>query len=296
MKNFFLFPLLIFCQIVSAQTIHSQEPVSGHYKALQEFSPLPNSQYAWMDTIQYPPKEFGSSLTYVLVKPFYLSEHQVAALTNSVRPPANSSDQTRQELAYLLKLQASRTAEQIKRVSFLANIGYWPSINLVPSHPDYQENLDNLFFEGKEVNGSWCNAQNFPAIAKILQGAMQDMRVMEFTVKYTYFRPRPYHLEKKMESLDRIGSPSFASGHTLWAFIQAYIWSEIIPEKRSNFISLAEEIRQSREIMGIHYPSDNEAARQITHRMLTYYMKNPAFVKALQAAKAEWHTVSKKYF
>lgn len=294
MKNFFLIFLLIFCQIVNAQTIHSQEPVSGHYKTLQEFSPLPNSQYAWMDTIQYPPKEYGNSLTYVLVKPFYLSEQQVKALTNSVRPPANSSDQTRQELAYLLKLQTSRTPDQIKRVSFLANIGYWPSINLVPSHPDYQGNLDNLFFEGKEINGNWCNAQNFPSITKVLAGAMQDMRVMEFTIKYTYFRPRPYHLEKKMESLDRIGSPSFASGHTLWAFIQSYIWSEIIPEKRSNFISLAEEIRQSREIMGIHYPSDNEAARQITHRMLTYYMKNPDFVKALQAAKGEWKEKSKK--
>jgi len=44
---------------------------------------------------------------------------------------------------------------------------------------------------------------------------------------------------------------------------------------------LAEEIRQSREIMGIHYPSDNEAARQITHRVLTYFIKTPAFMKAL---------------
>ena len=86
-----------------------------------------------------------------------------------------------------------------------------------------------------------------------------------------------------------MSSPSFASGHTLWAFIQAYTWSEIIPEKREAFLALAEEIRKSREIMGIHYPSDNEAARLIAHHMLTAYFQNPAFKTDLKAAKAEWN-------
>lgn len=295
MKNLFLIALLVFCQIAQAQTIHYQEPITGHYKTFRELNPNPSLNYAWMDTIKYPPKEYGSSLTYVLVKPFYLSEQQVKLLTKSVRPPANSSEQTRVELEHLLRLQAERTPEQIARVRLLANIGYWPSINLLSSHPDYKENLDNLFFEGKEINGQWCNAQNFPAIAKVLQGAMQDMRVMEFSIKYTYFRPRPYHLEKSLQPLDRIGSPSFASGHTLWAFLHAYLWSEIIPEKRTAFLKLADEIRLSREIMGIHYPSDNEEARLITHRMLTFYAKKPDFVKALKQAKAEWKESYKLY-
>ncbi len=117
---------------------------------------------------------------------------------------------------------------------------------------------------------------------------MRDMRVMEFTIKYHVIRPRPYHLEAELKPLTRIGSPSFASGHTLWAFIQAYTWSELLPQHRAEFLKLAEEIRRSREIMGIHYPSDNEVARQVTHRMLTYYFQNPAFQRDLEAAKAEW--------
>jgi acid phosphatase (class A) len=37
--------------------------------------------------------------------------------------------------------------------------------------------------------------------------------------------------------------------------------SEIIPEKRDAFLKIAEEVRLPRELMGKHYPSDNEASR-----------------------------------
>ncbi len=83
---------------------------------------------------------------------------------------------------------------------------------------------------------------------------MQDMRIMEFTIKYKLLGPRPYHLEAKLTPLKKINSPSFASGHTLWAFVQAFTWSEVVPEKRKDFIALAEEIRRSREIIGYSLP------------------------------------------
>ncbi|HYC84064.1 MAG TPA: phosphatase PAP2 family protein, partial [Chryseosolibacter sp.] len=121
------------------------------------------------------------------------------------------------------------------------------------------------------------------------------MRVMEFTIKYNLFRPRPYHLESKLQPLMKINSPSFPSGHTLWAFIQAFTWSEVVPEKQKDFIRLAEEIRRSREIMGIHYPSDNEAARQIAYRMMQNFFKNKTFLKDYEDAVSEWNTLSAKY-
>lgn len=268
--------------------------VSDHYKSLQRFSASPNPDRAWMDTIHYPASQYGSSILYLLVKPYYLSENQVRALKESVAFPANSSDQTRKELDYMHDLQQSRTPEQIKRVEFLANIGYWPSVNLLSSHPSYDQNLKDLFFEGREILGEEVNASNFPKISKLLQGVMQDMRIMEFVLKYEVLRPRPYHLEPRLESLAQINSPSFPSGHTLWGFIQAFTWSELIPEKEKEFIALAEEIRRSREIMGIHFPSDNEAARQSAYKMLQYYFKNENFKKDFQEALTEWKDKSPK--
>jgi acid phosphatase (class A) len=248
-----------------------------------------------MDTIKYPPAEYGSSIVYLLVKPYYLSDSQVKALSESVKFPANSSDQVRKELDYMLDLQSKRTPEQVNRVEFLGNIGYWPSINLIPSHQSYDQNLKDLFFEGRELMGENINARNFPKVAELLQGVMQDMRIMEFTIKYKLLRPRPYHLESSLQPLTKINSPSFASGHTLWAFVQAFTWSEIAPEKGKAFINLAEEIRRSREIMGIHYPSDNEASRQVAYKMLQYYLSNDAFKKDLKEAIAEWRANAAKF-
>jgi acid phosphatase (class A) len=280
--------------IAQKNTSRQIEPVSDHYKELQAFSAAPNAARAWMDTIKYPPSQYSSSIVYLLVKPCYLTDAQVKALSESVKFPANSSDQVRKELDYMLDLQAKRTETQVKRVNFLGDIGYWPSINLVPTHLQYEQNLKDLFFEGRELMGEAVNAKNLPKVSKLLQGVMQDMRIMEFTIKYKLLRPRPYHLESKLEPLTKINSPSFASGHTLWAFVQAFTWSEVAPEKRKDFIALAEEIRRSREIMGIHYPSDNEASRQLSYRMLQYYLQNPAFQKDLREAVAEWNSVSPK--
>lgn len=297
MKKTFLLILLIIEGFLSFAQ-HSKFPLASandHYKEFQVLSANPSSQRAWMDTIKYPPNEYGNSIVYLLVKPYYLSETQVKLLSESVKFPANSSDQVRRELDYLLDLQDKRTAEQIKRVELLGNIGYWPPINILPSHLLYEQNLLDLFFEGRELMGENINAKNFPKVSKLLQGVMQDMRIMEFTIKYKLMRPRPYHLESKLQPLTRIGSPSFCSGHTLWAFVQAFTWGEVVPEKQKDFLALAEEIRRSREIMGIHYPSDNEASRLVAFKMFQYYLQNENFKKDLKGAVAEWKTVSPKY-
>jgi acid phosphatase (class A) len=294
MKFKLLFFLILICSAAFTQKLKFAD-VSAHYKTLQQLSSASNASRSWMDTIKYPPAEYGSSIVYLLVKPYYLSESQVKSLSESVKFPANSSDQVRKELDYMLDLQNKRTPDQVKRVEYLGNIGYWPSINLIATHQSYEQNLKDLFFEGREVIGENIIAKNFPKMSKLLQGVMQDMRVMEFTIKYKLNRPRPYHLESKLEPVTKINSPSFASGHTLWAFIQAFTWSEVVPEKQREFIALAEEIRRSREIMGIHYPSDNEASRLIAYKMMQYYFQNDAFIKDFKEAVAEWKIVSKQY-
>lgn len=292
-RKLIIIPFVLITILVEAQNLHSIEPVFAHYKDLQQFSSTKSHSRAWMDTIKYPPAEYGSSLTWVLVNPYYLTQGQVRSISESVAFPANSSDQTRKELDYLLELQTNRTPKQKERVEFLSNIGYWPQVSFVANHPSYKESLESLFIEGREILGENANAENFPKIARLLHGVMQDMRIMEFTVKYRLLRPRPYHLEPKLEPMARINSPSFASGHTLWAFIQAYTWAEIIPEKRNEFINLAEEIRRSREIMGLHYPSDNEAARQLSYKMFQAYFENDKFRADLEEAKTEWNSNSK---
>lgn len=63
----------------------------------------------------------------------------------------------------------------------------------------------------------------------------------------------------------------------------------------SPLIARAEEVRWSRELLGIHYPSDDEASRIIAWQLLTYWQNSPEFVADLEKAKVEW-TVKKTQF
>ncbi|MEM6768198.1 MAG: phosphatase PAP2 family protein [Bacteroidota bacterium] len=293
MKTPFLLTLIIVglsLQLMGQiSSIAPQQAAKNHYLEFSQLSSEPTFKRAELDEIIYPPEEYrNSTLLFALVKPHYLSSEQVDFLVKAVNFPANSSDQTRAELDFLLELQAKRTPEQIERVMNIARIGYWPTSAMLSSHPSYEKNLSNLFFEVREVMGENHTPEQFPATTKLLQGAMNDMRLMEFTVKYHLLRARPYQLEPKMEPLREIGSPSFASGHTLWAYTQAYILAELIPDKRKAFLDLAYEIGFSREVMGVHYPSDEEVARQISHRMVWLMWHTDTFQKDFTQAVAEW--------
>jgi acid phosphatase (class A) len=272
--------------------IHPLEPISQHYKTLAALSPEPNPARAWMDTITFPWTEYSNgALATSLMRPYYLSSEDEAKLPGLVKYPANSSDQTRAELDYLLDLQHSRTQKQIDRAQYIANFGSSPNV-INPLDSAYNENRKELFYIATPVIGDWYNYENFPVTTQLFINCIQDIRVTEFRLKRYFKRARPYHLEPRLQPLARMTSPSFASGHSLWSFTEAYIFSEIIPEKRAQFIQRAEEVRRSRELMGIHYPSDNEASRLIGWHLLDDWYHNPQFVADLEKARIEW--VAKK--
>ena len=293
-KHTLLFFLLtittsLFSQHSTFSAIHDIEPINNHYKDLNQLSGEKNEDFASMDTIEYPSDNYlNFILVYALNKPYYLSSSQVDFISNSVNFPANSSEQTRAELDFLLDLQNKRTAEQTERVLQLAKIGYWPHKNVTKTDDRYESNLKDLFFMAREISGEKYNAKEYPKTAVLLKGVMQDTRLLEFAIKFNVIRARPYHLNANIKPLQEIPTPSFASGHTLWAYIQGYTLSELAPEKRDEYITLAYEIGLSREIMGVHFPSDEEAARQIAHKMLALMWHTDKFQKDFDAAKKEW--------
>lgn len=284
--------LSIFATAITApdlfsQSAHPLEPISKHYKKLAVLSPAPAPGGSDLDTVAFPWTEYSKgALGNSLMRTYYLSAEDEAKLPGLVKFPANSSAQTRAELDYMLELQQKRTKEEVKRAEYIANIGSWPNI-INPTDPDYAENRKQLFYIAGAI-GNWFNDTSSPATAQLLLNCIQDIRATEFRLKRYFKRPRPYHLESGLRPLARINSPSFPSGHTLWAFTEALLFSEIIPEKREEFIKMAEEVRWSRELMGIHYPSDNEASRMIAWHMLVYWHHSPQFLADLEKAKIEW--------
>ena len=293
MKTFFAFLLSLIALASFCQQPLTLDSIKGNYKRLALLSPLPNPARAWMDTITFPWGEYSKgALTTSLMRPYYMRLDDEAKLPALIKFPANSSDQTRAELDYLLQLQSSRTKEEIARAEYIANFGSWPTI-INPLDSEFNENRKELFYIAAPVIGDWYNPGSFPATTQLLMNCIQDIRATEFRLKRYFKRARPYHLEPKLQPLARITSPSFASGHSLWSFIEAYIFSEIIPAKKDAFLQRAEEVRWSRELMGIHYPSDNEASRVIGWYLLNFWYKNPQFVADLEKAKIEWAAKAK---
>ncbi|MFN3848171.1 MAG: phosphatase PAP2 family protein [Spirosomataceae bacterium] len=292
MKKLFLSLFFLSSLNLSAQKLNVD---LEHYQKLAQLSKQSQAELATADTLRFPWKEYGESgIRNSFIKTFYMTESNLTTLKNSFLPPANSSKQTQAELKYLLELQEKRTQEDINRSMYLANIGYFPYY-LNPENENYKRNLKDLFFFGYETFGEWMNAENFPKTSELLKGIMQDMRAVEFNLKLHFRRPRPYHLEPQLKNLQRMQSPAFPSGHTLFAFTNALIFSELAPSSKANFVALANELRFSREILGIHYPSDNEQARLIAEQMFKFWKANPQFQKDLLAAKIEWSKESVKF-
>ncbi|MEN0049942.1 MAG: hypothetical protein AAF806_22965, partial [Bacteroidota bacterium] len=180
-------------------SIHPIEPIARHYESLSKLDEKAQ-QNAALDQIAFQKEKYNSyALMFTIAEPAYLTRSQIKQMITALTFPANSSNQTRAELDFLLDLQQKRTKEEVKRVMTWAKVGYWPAKSLIESHPEYHSNINQLFFECQQVIGEKCTAENYPKTAELLKGVTLDMRMMEFSAKYHLLRARPYQLEPKIE-------------------------------------------------------------------------------------------------
>ena len=65
--------------------------------------------------------------------------------------------------------------------------------------------------------------------------------------------------------LESAQTPSYPSGHTTQAFYVAHCLSDIFPDLRVPFFEVADMVAESRIDRGVHFPSDNEAGKQLAY-------------------------------
>jgi acid phosphatase (class A) len=65
----------------------------------------------------------------------------------------------------------------------------------------------------------------------------------------------------------------------------------MVPEQRDAILARAEDYAHSRELCGVHYPSDEAASRIIAYAMMGAISNHPRFRKELDAARAETRAV-----
>ena len=160
-------------------------------------------------------------------------------------PPKNTSEETKKELQYLEKLTSKLGYEE-------KNL-----IDLVDKEP-----LD-LYKPIFSKMGKPIPKKDFEKIWKISEPIVNNL-------KHKFNRPRPKQLGDLLnykinvtESKTR-HSPAYPSGHTVYAALGAYLFSDMYPHKSSEFFKMISLSGLARCLQGVHYPSDNEASMVIS--------------------------------
>jgi acid phosphatase (class A) len=320
MKRILLINASIFFAIaVFAQKKQQAPPSWGHYKKLETLSPEPAKGREAFDTLRFVLANGETKVEHIerftgntkaltrggkksvlesdcdpaacqpgdLVgngrkrEPFYLTTTEKFFIAD---PPANSSLQTRSELDYLLQLQSQRVEEDERASAYYAGIYYKTAVK--PGDKDYAKFRRNLFHIGRSI-GIWFNPDSLPLTANLVANTWKDAEYYIWKYKNYFLRIRPYKLESKLNNLEETNWAAYPSGHATNSYVNAYLFSALLPEFSSFFVKDAYDMAHSREIIGVHYPSDSESGRVLSYQLVQKLLKDPEFKKDFAVAQAE---------
>ncbi len=309
--------------VVAAATAQKNKitapPASGHYKKLSSFGISPTKGMEAFDTLRFVLAAGETKVEHIeripggpsarkktapeskcdpaacqpgdLIgngrkrEPHYLSKEEKFFIPD---PPANSSAQTRAELDYLLQLQGRRSAEDERASAYYAGVYYRPGVK--PEDKEYARFQRNLFHIGRSI-GTWFNEDSLPVTANLVAGVWEDASYYIWKYKNYFLRIRPYKLDTRINNLEETNWAAYPSGHATNSYVNAYLFSELLPEFSAFFIKDAYDMAHSREIIGVHYPSDSESGRVLAYQLVKRLLQDDQFKKDFAAAKKEIKTV-----
>ena len=169
-------------------------------------------------------------------------------------PPSNSSDLTKKELYYLLKIIDNRTEEDAEKFD------------------KYDEHFSPHFIEYARENDLDFNEEELKNIRKEASNVI-------LVSKFHFNRPRPHQLGvmlgTEIRSMDTESghTPAYPSGHAAQSRLMALILSDKNPDHKEQLMKLADDIALSREIGGVHYPSDNDFGKKVGDMLYSDLMR-----------------------
>lgn len=200
------------------------------------------------NTIVYgnPPIEYmeiiGGSNNHV--KDWFVKEGLIDSI--KANAPANDSEITKADLQMLLEKTSKATAEEIQFARYVEDVS----------------NLAQTFVDLLKENNIEITMGDFFSIDGQTEGILHFL-------KNEINRPRPYQLAKYYElpmfPLIRTDamSASYPSGHALTGFVMSEYFATKQPGIAKTLREHGEKIANSRELTGIHYPSDTAISREI---------------------------------
>jgi acid phosphatase (class A) len=217
---------------------------------------------------QMPAAGGMSSAVVVQRTPYYVDPLLLDLSTVLPLPPAQDSETTKHELAYVHTIEQTRTPEQVAQAQ--------------------QDDKEEDLFIFSNVIGPRFTKADLPLTVALSAHVHNDEAVLSEPLKDIYKRPRPYQYDSTLHPVCKTDhEPSYPSGHSMSGYLLAFTMAQIVPEKRQEILVRADEYAHDRVVCGVHYPSDTEASRRLAYTIFGYMMGNPRFQRDLAAAREE---------
>lgn len=115
---------------------------------------------------------------------------------------------------------------------------------------------------------------------KFIDSVVDETYLAVKIAKKKYARARPYVTDPTLNPCvdkPKKSSLAYPSGHAVYSRVYALLLTELMPKRRAEFLSRAEEIGRSRVVAGVHHPTDIEAGRRFANALFAKYMESKLF-------------------
>ncbi len=136
---------------------------------------------------------------------------------------------------------------------------------------------------------------DYPKLYHLLDRVGDTSRGVTDNIKAHFDQTRPYLADSRIKMLiSPSKGGSYPSGHATGSYIYAHVMSLLIPQQREEFQNLAEKIAQHRILIGMHYPRDIRAGKELSFLVIGGLTQSSDFQKDL--GKAALEIMEKKKF
>jgi acid phosphatase (class A) len=210
----------------------------------------------WAVAVGAPAEELG-----------YLSKGAIDVGSLLPAPPSPGSAESKAELEQLYWIQCHRTPEQV-----------------AAAQSDARVKLSTY----RRVVGAWFTAENLPRTERLIKQVEKDGKFFCEQAKTRFGRKRPEFEDDRIRvAVERETSPAYPSFHATRGILYALVLAEVLPQKRAVLLERGREVGFSREVGGVHHPSDVVAGRVLGMAVAKALLANPRFRADLDQVKAE---------
>jgi hypothetical protein len=194
--------------------------------------------------------------------------------------PQPSTVTAQEEVAILLWLQNSRTAQDVSRALS----------ETTPSFGCFAGDIHQGLAATPGGSAQPIEIANFPKTAAVLEQAREDVTPILEALTNTFLRPSPYVAYPAVNpALPLVPGFCYPSAHATLGVIYAQILAQYDPGDQAAFLTTANLLGTDRVLGGVHYPSDVEAGQRLGKAFATWWLDQPGHLQLLQTACKEWN-------